>query len=179
MRYRVGIETRARILDATRAQLAESGLEGVTIKGICQRAGILAGSFYNLFSSKEEAILVVIREAIQMVEPDPEETADVASLVGAYIRFFEEHEHLGRVYIRVAVGGGVRDESLRARLMRHHERRVERFTDALVATGVDDAAQMAELMVAALNGLALHRILDPKFDFRGQAERLLTLRPGS
>ncbi len=178
MRYRVGIETRARILGATRELVSEFGLEATTIKAICQRAGILAGSFYNLFSSKEEAILVVIREAIQMVEPNPGETADVEALVAAYVRFFEEHEHLGRVYVMVAVGGGVRDEALRARLMRHHERRVERFTDALAAAEVQNAEQMAELMVAALNGLALHRILDPKFDFPGQAERLLTLRPG-
>lgn len=172
MRYRVGIETRTRILDATRQLVSEAGLEGTTIKGICSRAGILAGSFYNLFSSKEEAILVVVREAIQMVEPDPEAAVDLETLVDAYVRFFEEQEALARVYMLVAVGGGVRDESLRARLLRHHERRVERFTEAYAAAGAAQPEEMAELMVTSLNGLALHRILDPKFDFATHAHCL-------
>lgn len=179
MRYRVGLETRGRILEATRDLVAETGLEGATIKAICDRAGVLAGSFYNLFASKEEAILSVVAEAIQMVEPEPEEAADVGALVAAYVRFFEEQEHLARVYLMVAIGRAVRDDTLQARVLRHHERRVERFGVALGAAGVAEAAETAEVLVAALNGLALHRLLDPSFDLGGQASRLLTfgLRP--
>ena len=41
MRYKAGIETRDRILEATRSSIAEVGLQGTTIKGICERAGVL------------------------------------------------------------------------------------------------------------------------------------------
>lgn len=176
MRYRVGLETRGKILAATRDLIGESGLEGATIKAICERAGVLAGSFYNLFATKDEAILAVVREAIEMVEPDPKESADVKALVDAYVRFIEEQEAVARIYVMVALGRAVREEDLRTRVLRHHERRVARFEAAMRAAGVPDPAEMAELMVAALNGLALHRLLDPGFDLRGQAQRLLTLR---
>ncbi len=177
MRYRVGLETRDRILEATRSLVGDFGLEGTTIKAICERAGILAGSFYNLFESKEEAILSVVRDAIGMVEPDPDSPADITSLVDAYVRFVEEQEPVARVYLEVAMARGLREEKLRNRVMRHHERRVALFAEAMAQAGVDEPAQMAELMVAALNGLAFHRLLDDSFDLRGQARRLLTLRP--
>ena len=71
MRYKAGLETRERILDATRSLVAENGLDGTTIKAICEQAGVLPGSFYNLFASKEQAIVTVVREAIDAVDPDP------------------------------------------------------------------------------------------------------------
>ena len=86
MRYKAGLETRDKILQATRSLIAEVGLEGTTIKAICDRAGVLPGSFYNLFDSKEQVIITVVREAIDAVDPDPEHlgTDTVADLVDAY-----------------------------------------------------------------------------------------------
>ena len=177
MRYRVGLETKDRILEATRLLVGENGLEGTTIKSICERAGILPGSFYNLFDSKEEVVLAVVREAIQAVEPDPQAPADIHSLVDAYVRFFEEEGDLARVYLEVAVTRAIRDEQLRGRVTRHHQRRVERFREALAAIGSEQPTEMAELLLATLNGLGLRRLLDPEFDLRRQAGLLLTLRP--
>ena len=71
-RYQVGIRTERKILEATRELLAEGGLDAVTLKAICDRAGVQAGSFYNIFPSKEQAIMQVAREAIQAVDPDPD-----------------------------------------------------------------------------------------------------------
>ena len=71
-RYRAGIRTEARIIDATRELLGEVGLDGTTLKAICDRAGVRAGSFYNLFESKEEVVLRVVGEAIAAVDPDPD-----------------------------------------------------------------------------------------------------------
>jgi Transcriptional regulator len=79
MRYRVGLETRTRILEATRDLVAAQGLEKTTIKAICEKAGILVGSFYNLFQSKEEAILTVVADAIRAVGPDGEATSTNSS----------------------------------------------------------------------------------------------------
>lgn len=179
MRYRAGIETRDKILDATRIILAREGLEGTTVKAICDVAGVLPGSIYNLFSSKEEAILSVVSQAIDAVDPDPahEGTDSLDDLVLAYVRFLEEDGDLAQVYIRIAVSGGGNNSESKNRILRHHEKRVERFAAALRRRSMqlteEDAVRRAETLVSALNGIALHRVLDPSFDVAGHARALL------
>jgi AcrR family transcriptional regulator len=179
MRYKAGIETRDRILEATRSLLARDGLEGTTIKAICDEAGVLPGSFYNLFDSKEEAILSVVRQAIEAVDPDPahEGRDTLEDLVKAFVQFMEEDADLARVYIRIAVSGGGNNTELKGRVLRHHENRVGRFADAMQrAAPTADATELerrAETLVSALNGIALHRVLDSEFDVAWHAGMLL------
>jgi AcrR family transcriptional regulator len=170
MRYKAGLETRDRILESTRAQIAELGLEGTTIKTICDAAGVLPGSFYNLFDSKEQAILTAVRVAIDAVDPDPEHsgTDTLDDLVNAYVRFVNEQDDLARVYIRIAVAAGRANPELKGRVLRHHEGRVKRFSDALQRERpdltVEEADNRAEALVSALNGVTLHRTIDAEFD---------------
>ena len=178
-RYRAGIETRRRIIEATRNLLAEAGIEGTTIKAICKRADILPGSFYNLFSSKEEALLTVVREAIEAVDPDRagEGTDTVEDLITASVTFVEEQPALARIYLQIAVTGGVTDRHLAGRLLRQRRYRMERFADAIrrADPSLDQATadRRAELMIATLNGLTLSKLLEPRFDFAGHARDLL------
>lgn len=181
MRYRAGLETREKILWATRGLIADEGLEGTTIKAICDRAGVLPGSFYNLFDSKEQAILAVVREAIDAVDPDPAHEGShdtLQALVQAYVQFLEEQGDLARVYIRIAVSGSrSQNGELRGRVLRHHDGRVKRFANALQREKVGlsdmDAERRAETLVTALNGIALHRVIDPSFDVAWHAGVLL------
>jgi AcrR family transcriptional regulator len=178
MRYKAGLETRDRILESTRSQIAEFGLEGTTIKSICDSAGVLPGSFYNLFDSKEQAILTAVRSAIDAVDPDPEQegTDTLNDLIEAYTRFVDEEGELARVYIRIAVASAQSSPELTGRILRHHEGRVKRFKDALMRERPDlgdpEAAFRAEGLVSALNGVTLHRTIDPTFDV-GKYARLL------
>jgi AcrR family transcriptional regulator len=178
MRNRAGRETRDRILAATRLLLSERGLDGVTVKAICDGAGIRAGSFYNLFESKEQVVLSVIAEAIAAVDPDPDHTGSetVADLVDAYIRVVEDREPIARLYLTVAVAGGLTDHGIRARVLRHHQERVVRFASAILRDDprLDDAecGVRAEAMLASLNGYAIHSLLDPSFSFADHARRL-------
>jgi AcrR family transcriptional regulator len=174
-RYRAGLETKERILEAVRRLLASDGLEGTTIKAICDTAGIQAGSFYNLFASKEEAVLAVVRQAINAVDPHPSEPgADTLDeLVAAYVDFITSNPALARVYIRVGVGNGLGGGDAAATFLAHHRRRVERFADAIErADRRADAGAEAELLLAALNGLAVQWLLDPTVDFVGLAKVL-------
>ncbi|HEX6946867.1 MAG TPA: TetR/AcrR family transcriptional regulator [Acidimicrobiia bacterium] len=185
MRYRRGLEARERILGATRSLIADFGLEGTTIKGICARAEVLPGSFYNLFDSKEQAILTVVREAIDAVDPDPEHKGpdSLEDLIDAYIRFVTEQEDLARVYIAIAVSGGRNRTELKQRVLRHHEGRVERFAAAVARSrpGLDpgDARQRAEVLVTSLNGMTLHYVLDPTFDLARHARSLVAETVGA
>jgi AcrR family transcriptional regulator len=179
MRYKAGLETRDRILEATRSSIAELGLEGTTIKRICDRAGVLPGSFYNLFDSKEQAIITVVRGAIDAVDPDPDHVGSdtVSTLVEAYIEFLTEQADLARVYIGIAVLGSTNNSELRGRMIRHHEGRVTRFAAAIKREHSDmtdeELKRRAETLVSALNGIALHRVLDSSFDIATHSRALL------
>ncbi len=179
MRNRAGLETQARILEVTRALLAETGLEGITIKRICDQAGIRAGSFYNIFESKEQVILSVVREAIQAVDPARGGSVSLEDLVQTYVRFILDEPELARVYFLVALTGGLTDETIRARVSRHHRERLSRFTDAAARrrSGIDRerVERRMEALLAALNGYALQSLIEPGFDLAGHAEALLTL----
>jgi AcrR family transcriptional regulator len=172
-RYQPGLRTEARIIAATGELLAEVGLEGTTLKSICDRAGIKSGSFYNLFDSKDEAVLRVVRQAITAVDPHPEgEGPDtVTELVDAYVRFVTEQPTVARIYLQIAVHGGLTDSAMAARFLRHHEQRVRRFAAAMSHQAEpDDGAQArAEVLLGALNGLAFRWALRPDFDFAALA----------
>lgn len=178
-RYRVGLETRERILAATRRVLNESGIEGVTLKAILDQANLGAGSFYNLFASKEDAVLEVVRHAIEAVDPDPdgEGTDTLPDLVDAFVTFFTDSRPLARIYLQLALARGMTDRRVAARVGRSHAARVERFADAWQRhdPGIDaaEAHARAETMVATLMGLGLNALVDPGYDLRGLAGRLL------
>lgn len=179
-RYRVGLETRERILSATRRLLGEVGFEGVTLKAITDQAAVGAGSFYNLFGSKEEVVFEVIREALEAVDPDPAGagTDTLEDLVEAFVQFVTESTPIARIYLQLAVGRGLTDPRVGRRVLRSHRRRVERFADALCRArpglDADEATAEAEMLLAALTGLALTALVDPGFDMREHALRLLS-----
>ena len=177
-RYRVGLETRERILAATRRLLSEVGVDGVTLKAITDGARVGAGSFYNLFDSKEAAVFEVVREAIEAVDPDPEGegTDTLADLVDAFVAFMTGSSPIARIYLQLA-GRGLTDPLIAARVLKSHRRRVERFADAWRREVPDitaaEAEQRAETMLAGLTGLGMTALLDPDFDMRVHAVRLL------
>jgi AcrR family transcriptional regulator len=177
-RYRPGRETRARIITATRRLLGTHGFDGTTLKAICDEAGVLPGSFYNLFASKDDALLEVVREAINAVDPRIDEThpETVGDLIAAYARFITGDPVAARIYLQLAVRAGTGDDAIRNRLIRHHTRRNERFAAAIARElpewGEAGATAAAEDLLAALNGLALRWLVDPEIDFAARAARL-------
>jgi AcrR family transcriptional regulator len=185
MRNRAGLETRERILEATRTLLSERGLEGATVKAICDTAGVRAGSFYNLFESKENAVLAVMRQAIKAVDPDPEgrRIDHIADLVEAYIRFVQDDPTMARIYLVVALTGSLTDPEIAKRIARHHEDRTARFRQALRNDRPDlpeeEGTNRVEALLAALTGYTMQAMLDPGFDFGAHARRLLTLEPAT
>lgn len=176
-RYRVGLETRERILAATRELLGEVGLEGLTLRAITDRAEVGPGSFYNLFDSKESVIFEVVREAITAVDPDPTGSGreQLTDLVDAYVRFVVEQRTIATIYFQIAVAGGLTDEQIADRVRHSHRSRVERFADAIGReTDLDGAAatEAADVLLASLTGYAISYLLERDFDFHRHARRL-------
>jgi AcrR family transcriptional regulator len=180
-RYLPGLQTRDRILESTRWLLARAGLDGTTLSAILDRAKVRSGSFYNLFDSKDEVILTVIREAINAVDPHPDGVGKdtVKELVDAYIQFITGQPTLAKIYLQTAVGGAMNDEALAHRVLSHHETRVSRLADAIRRESRTTKAKsqiQAELLLAGLNGLAFHWLLDPEFDVAERARDLTASR---
>ncbi|MBW3563018.1 MAG: TetR/AcrR family transcriptional regulator [Actinobacteria bacterium] len=181
-RYRAGLETQRRILEATRELLSDVGLEGTTMKAVCDRAGVGAGSFYNLFDSKEEAVLSVVREAIAAIDPasragEGARGEGVADLVDAYLRFLTGEPDLARIYLQAAVAWGLSDPALASRFRRHQDHRRDRLQAAMrrQVEGLDEpsARNRAELLLAALNGLSVNWLLDRGMDLESHRDRLV------
>jgi len=177
-RYKAGIRTEARIVEATRELLAEAGLEGTTLKAICDRAEVRAGSFYNLFDSKEDVVLRVVKDAIRAVDPHPDEDVpdSIGELVEAYIAFILGRLEVVCVYLKMAISGAT-NGSLGGSVHRHHERRVARFSAAIAREhpefSIDEARAHAEIILATLSGLAFMWMLKPDMDFAGRARLAL------
>ncbi|MEX0705291.1 MAG: TetR/AcrR family transcriptional regulator [Nitriliruptoraceae bacterium] len=178
-RYRVGIETRDRIVSATRDLLATSGIDGVTLRSITERAGVGAGSFYNLFASKDEVVFEVVRASIEAVDPDPDGsgTEDLEALVDAFVAFMTDSAPIARIYVQLAVGRGLVDPAIAARVTRAHHRRVARFAAAWrrhdPTLDHHEAVRRAECMLAALTGLGISALMDQEFDMHAHARDLL------
>jgi AcrR family transcriptional regulator len=181
-RYEPGLKTQARIIDAARDLLGEVGLDGTTVKAICDRAGVRAGSFYNLFESKEQVILTVVRDAIAAVDPHPAHDVPdtVDELIEAYVRFITDQSPLARIYLQIAISGALTDGELATAVVRHHRRRVERFGAAMRLEQPEISDHEIELrtqvLLAALQGLAFDWLMDPKFDFATHARRVAEVR---
>ncbi len=153
------------------------GLEGTTLKAICDRAEVRAGSFYNLFDSKEDAVLRVVKDAIRAVDPHPgQDAADsLSELVEAFIAFILGQPDVARVYLKMAISGAT-NGSLSGSVRRHHERRVARFTAAIAREHpeiADGARAQAEIILATLSGLAFMWMQEPTMDFAGRARLAL------
>jgi len=178
-RYKVGLATRERILDATRSLLGEVGVEGITLKSITDLAGVRAGSFYNLFDTKEEAVFTVVREAITAIDPGTEGEDSLADLVDAYVRFMTEQSEMARVYLQIAVTTAGTNDQIRRRFAKGQEYRVERFANALKreVPGLTDpeARARVETLIAAMNGFGIASLIDPDFDLLGNTKRMIDL----
>lgn len=176
-RYRTGLETRERIVDATRTLLADQGLEGTTIQAICAAADVRPGSFYNLFPSKDAAILTVVKESARASDRrSPHGEPEVGAMIDGFVNFVAHHPEEARIYLRIAVSGALSDPATQAWLKEFHDTRTERLSRAVASSrpdlGPTEAHAKAELLLSTLNGLAIHALLDEQFDIEFHAEQL-------
>lgn len=95
---KAALSRRDELLDLAATMFAERGLRATTVRDIADSAGILSGSLYHHFSSKEEMVDEVLRgfldwlferyQEIVATEPNPLER-----LKGLFMASFEAIEH--------------------------------------------------------------------------------------
>jgi AcrR family transcriptional regulator len=69
---RPGSRTEQSILEATRALLAEGGVQGLTIEGVAARSGVAKTTIYRRWRSKEELALAVLIDMVDKVAAVPD-----------------------------------------------------------------------------------------------------------
>jgi AcrR family transcriptional regulator len=70
----------ARILEATRAELAAHGFEGLTVEGVAAAAGVGRATIYRHWANRAELVIAAFRSAAQ-----PRELPDTGTLRGDLI----------------------------------------------------------------------------------------------
>ncbi|KQZ74888.1 TetR/AcrR family transcriptional regulator [Nocardioides sp. Root151] len=99
-------DRRSRILESAAALFADKGINASTVRDIADGVGILSGSLYHHFDSKDamvEAIVVEYLEALtqryaEVVLPELNARARLHALVLASLQVVDEHEHASEIY---------------------------------------------------------------------------------
>ncbi len=89
---------RDELLDLAAAMFAERGLRATTVRDIADSAGILSGSLYHHFKSKEQMVEEVLREFLDWLfgryqEIVGSETDPLKQVEGLFMASFEAIEH--------------------------------------------------------------------------------------
>lgn len=193
-RQQQGEETRQRILDATIEIAAERGYEGTSMSQIAERAGVSMSSIYWHFADKDAVIAAVLErsyerwfadQAAYRVPRDDSGAQDVRSYMTSAVRddmvALAKHPEFLRLGLMLSLER--RPSEPAARAFFHEKRReslaqLERaFTLWLGDTTAPDdvrsrvARQLANLLIAAADGLFIAHQIDPdQIDLEGLLE---------
>lgn len=80
------IARRRRLLKEARHMIAEDGIDGFSIRKLCQRAGVAQRTLYNAFQNKDRLLALAIREAFDEYQAYVQAGSDPDSLGGLLSR---------------------------------------------------------------------------------------------
>lgn len=184
-------ETKAALLAAAAELIADVGWGRVTTRAIAQRAGLPHGTVSYHFRGKDDLLRQAAVWALDSVFADESwtqatrstELVDLVEAVGTTVPAAgDEAAHRQLILLSECLVQGARDPELRevfrAYLGDYRQVLAERAArDA--ATGRLrndlDPAQVATLVVAAVDGLMVHAALDPRLDAAGAGRALASL----
>jgi AcrR family transcriptional regulator len=178
-----GRTTRELLLNAAAELIPECGWGAVTTRMVAQRAGVNPGLVHYHFSSVPdlltEAVLRVARLAVGEPTRMLAEAPDVGTGVDLLLGALDPYTGTDPASLLLTEGllASTRHEPLRAELAVLLGDFRERVADWLRALGHPDADQSAVLLAAVIDGLLLHRAIDPALDLAAMAgvlRRMLT-----
>jgi AcrR family transcriptional regulator len=155
------LATRARVFDAALAEIGRSGLAGADVAAIATAAGVVRGTFYFHFPTKEHVLVELERaeeaKIVSRLVNRTTEPGDLIALLSLLIRqVLAAERRLGPVIFRDMLGlhfsatRPVEDESSAHPLAQYL---IEVFTRAQAAGRVRRDAEPGELGVIFLTGL--------------------------
>ncbi len=176
--------TRERLLSATHVVIAREGLSSTTVARVAEEAGVSQGTVAFHFEGKQKLLREALRQLVERYNADIEvalaqapahPAARLQALVSALLRHAEDGDHLTTWY---AFWG---DASARA-IYREVGGPVDaRTLDIIVDLGrklfphhaeTDIAEQMADTLMALVNGFWLSKLMRPNEVDLAKAERI-------
>ncbi len=181
-----GRATRQRLLDAAVQLITEVGWGSVTTRKIAERAGVPFGVIHYHFPSVTDllidASLQFSRAALKGPLEELTSAPDVASGVASVLAGLDssQPDDPATLLLAEAFLAAAREERLRTQL----GELLSEFRDAVAAwlreNGVSDSEPTAAVLAATLDGLILHRVLNPSLrgsTLAGPLTRLATEGP--
>jgi AcrR family transcriptional regulator len=188
-RERRRIETRQALLDAADQAFSSQGYADTSLDDVASRAGFTKGAVYGLFASKEDLFMAVLEARDAALVQDLTEALPAGASaehllhsLGTYLAtYLQEQRGWALVNAEYAVLAA-RRPNLAARRKDELDRTVGRLTEMIAAAHPRlnedlDLTTMARVVVAVMNGLALHAAIDDSIDlahdFSAALKRLL------
>jgi AcrR family transcriptional regulator len=170
-----GGRTRVRLLEGTVRVGARAGWGAITTRAVAEEAGLNPGLVHYHFGTLDElrraAVAQVTAHLVAVPAGTPEGTGDPAAAIAAMVEAVATTgaDADTTAFLYEAFLAARRDEPLRltlAAVLRKARAELTGWVDALTASdaGRADPAAVAALVTAALDGIYVHRLLDPEFD---------------
>ena len=152
-------DRRTRILEQAAALFAEKGINGSTVRGIADGVGILSGSLYHHFDSKDAIVGAIIEEYLEaltqrytdVVLPQSDPRTRLHELVLASLQVVHEHAHASEIY---QANRNYFETSERFRSVRELASSVQATWAEVIASGVN-----AGVFRSDVNPRIFHRFL--------------------
>ncbi len=166
-----GAATRARLLDATAAQLESNGLRDLRVVDIARAVGTSPATFYQYFRDVEEAVLalaeMVGEQAAPLVELldsrwRGESGLDSARrLVDGFLRYWDDHRAILRTRNLAAQEGDQRFRDVRNAALQPITEGLSRKVEENGVEGISPYAAAAALVAMMERMAAFHVDLEP------------------
>jgi AcrR family transcriptional regulator len=185
-------ETRRRVLDAAFEVFSAHGIAASSLSEVAAAAGLTKGAVYSSFASKDELVLALMEEHVaqrvdaaltnftENVDTD-HALADMAAALVAGMRADVAWHRLLAEYFAMASHDPARRDGLRQRRREAREaitRVLVRVADGLGIELPLAPAEMAVVLLALSNGLAVETDIDPEAVPADLLGRVLTLIAG-
>jgi AcrR family transcriptional regulator len=168
--------TRRRVLEAADAVFSEEGFHAARLEGIAERAGYTRGAVYSNFKDKNDLALAIIERRVYEARATLEQAA--AESGGSVKRARDSGDRVsalmhgerpwGPLFLEF-VTHAARHPKLAERLTALYRELGDALADMLAASGVRASAggqptpqRLALVMLAATDGAALERMIDPE-----------------
>jgi len=190
MRQKPKMLRRRQILDAALATFAAKGYDKTTMEDIRVAGDVSKGTLYLYFDTKEAlfaaAIEYLFGDLLAQLEQVAAEshvesaTGRLRAFLGALNRMSDEEDERIGLYVDFFVQAWQHD-SVQAVLADAYQRYITVLT-AMVQQGIDagefhpiDAEIMARIILGAMDGIMLQKLVDPAVDFRPTLHELAAM----
>lgn len=177
-------DKRARIIAAAYRVLAEKGYEGATVKEIARAAGVAPGLVHYYFAGKDELLVAMLQEESQrysaamqrLAASVPAEDLTRLAMAEPERRTLEQPEwyRLRYALFALALHNPTLAPAVR-RLLAGGRAGIATLVSKALGEQASNPDAVAAVLLAAFDGLALQKIVDPAFDLEGAYRVLIRM----